>query len=53
MNSITKESPAMEAVTGRAGGADDYQIAFTLKPAGAQKFGQWTAANINQYMGVV
>ncbi len=42
-----------EAVTGRAGGADDYQIAFTLKPAGAQKFGQWTAANINQYMGVV
>lgn len=39
-------------VQGR-GGTDDYQISFALKPAGAEKFGQWTAANINQYMGVV
>ncbi|MFL6212236.1 MAG: protein translocase subunit SecD [Pyrinomonadaceae bacterium] len=35
--------------TGRSG----YRITFGLKPAGADKFGQWTGANINQYMGVV
>lgn len=40
------------AVQGRAGG-QDYQIQFSLKPGGAQKFGAWTGANINQYMGVV
>lgn len=40
------------AVQGR-GGADDYQISFALKPAGADKFGAWTGANINEYMGVV
>lgn len=32
---------------------DDYQIAFNLKPSGATKFGQWTGANVNQFMGVV
>ncbi|MBC8029957.1 MAG: protein translocase subunit SecD [Pyrinomonadaceae bacterium] len=36
-----------------AGGASAYQISFSLKPSGAQKFGAWTGANINQYMGVV
>lgn len=36
-----------------SGGADAYQIAFSLKPSGAQKFGPWTTANVNQYMGVV
>ncbi|CAN5791034.1 protein translocase subunit SecD [soil metagenome] len=35
------------------GGSSDYQISFSLKPAGAEKFGAWTGANINQYMGVV
>jgi preprotein translocase subunit SecD len=35
------------------GGGDAYQIAFALKPNGAQKFGTWTGANINEYMGVV
>ncbi len=40
------------AVQGRAGG-QDYQIQFSFKPAGAQTFGAWTGANINQYMGVV
>ncbi len=35
------------------GGGDSYQIAFALKPTGAQKFGSWTGANINEYMGVV
>ncbi len=41
-----------QAVTSRAG-SDDYQIQFSLKPAGAQKFGDWTGRNINEYMGVV
>lgn len=40
------------AVNSRGGGADDYQIQFSLKPNGAQKFGAWTGANINEYMGV-
>ena len=34
--------------------ADDaYEIIFTLKSEAAEKFGAWTAANINQYLGVV
>jgi len=28
-------------------------IGFTLRSEGAEKFGAWTAANINQYLGVV
>lgn len=32
---------------------DNYEILFTLKSEAADKFGAWTAANINQYMGVV
>ena len=34
-------------------GADEYEIDFSLKQAGAQKFGEWTGANLNEYMGVV
>ncbi len=34
-------------------GAKDFTISFSLKPAGAQKFGEWTGANVNQYMGAV
>jgi protein-export membrane protein SecD len=34
-------------------GDDTYEIHFTLKPEAAKKFGAWTAANINQYLGVV
>jgi preprotein translocase subunit SecD len=41
------------AATQSRGGADDYQISFSFKPAGAEKFGAWTGANINQYMGVL
>lgn len=33
--------------------ATDYQINFSFKPAGAQKFGDWTGRNINNYMAVV
>ncbi len=40
------------AIQGKAGGSD-YQIAFSFKPAGAQKFGDWTSKNINNYMAVV
>src|SRR6266550_690791 len=34
-------------------GADEYEIDFALKQIGSQKFGEWTGANINEYMGVV
>jgi len=33
--------------------SSDYQIVFALKPSGSEKFGRWTGANINKYMGVV
>ncbi|HKP38105.1 MAG TPA: protein translocase subunit SecD [Pyrinomonadaceae bacterium] len=36
-----------------SGGISDYQISFSLKPTGADKFGKWTGASINEYMGVV
>ncbi len=39
------------ALQGRGGG--DYQISFSFKPSGAQKFGDWTGKNINNYMAVV
>lgn len=37
----------------RTGNESDYQISFSLKPAGAVTFGDWTAKNINGYMAVV
>ncbi|HXF42371.1 MAG TPA: protein translocase subunit SecD [Pyrinomonadaceae bacterium] len=46
------ELRSAEAVT-RTGNQNDYQISFALKPAGAQKFGDWTSKNINNYMAVV
>lgn len=36
----------------RTGNDSDYQISFSLKPAGAAKFGDWTGKNIGNYMGV-
>ena len=36
----------------RTGNDNDYQISFSLKPAGAQVFGEWTGKNIGNYMGV-
>ena len=35
------------------GGGSDYQISFSLKPGGAQKFGDWTGKNVGAYMAVV
>ena len=37
----------------RTGNDNDYQISFSLKPAGAVKFGDWTSKNIGAYMAVV
>jgi preprotein translocase subunit SecD len=34
-------------------GGSDYQISFSLKPGGAQKFGDWTGKNVGAYMAVV
>jgi preprotein translocase subunit SecD len=60
---VVVESPAVvdgselrsaDASEGRAGGGDsNYEIDFTLKPTGAEKFGAWTGANVNAYMAVV
>jgi preprotein translocase subunit SecD len=41
------------ATQAQGGRADDFEIGFSLKKSGADKFGAWTGANINQYMGVV
>jgi preprotein translocase subunit SecD len=46
------ELRSAQAMNSRAGG-NDFEINFSLKPAGAQKFGAWTGANVNQYMAVV
>ncbi len=37
----------------RTGSDRDFEIGFSLKPTGAQKFGDWTGKNINNYMAVV
>jgi preprotein translocase subunit SecD len=41
------------AVPARAGATDEYEISFSLKKNGADKFGAWTGSHINEYMGVV
>jgi preprotein translocase subunit SecD len=41
------------AIPSQGGRSDDYEINFSLKKAGAEKFGAWTGAHINEYMGVV
>ena len=41
------------AVQAQGGRADDFEINFSLKKSGADKFGAWTGAHINEYMGVV
>lgn len=58
---VVVESPAVvdgselrdaSASQGRAGGTE-FEINFSFKPTGAQKFGEWTGKNINNYMAVV
>jgi len=41
------------AIPTQGGRSDDFEINFSLKKAGADKFGAWTGAHINEYMGVV
>jgi preprotein translocase subunit SecD len=41
------------AIPTRAGGTEDYEINFSLKKNGADKFGAWTGSHVNEYMGVV
>ena len=41
------------AVGTQGGRSEDYEINFSLKKSGADKFGAWTGAHINEYMGVV
>lgn len=41
------------AAVSRTGSNNDYQISFSFKPSGAQKFGEWTGKNIGNYMAVV
>jgi preprotein translocase subunit SecD len=59
---VVVESPAIidgselrtaNAVQARGGGSEDFQIQFTLKKNGADKFGEWTGTHINEYLGVV
>ncbi|HEX8458635.1 MAG TPA: protein translocase subunit SecD [Pyrinomonadaceae bacterium] len=60
---VVVESPAVidgselrtaDAAQGGGGvGNANYEIDFTLKPTGADKFGTWTAANVGAYMAVV
>ena len=53
MPAIVDGSELRNATAGNTGGANDYEISFSLKPSGAEKFGKWTTANVNEYMGVV
>ena len=41
------------AIPSQGGRADDFEINFSLKKSGADKFGAWTGSHINEYMGVV
>ena len=41
------------AIQSQGGGVNDYEIDFSLKKTGADKFGAWTGAHIGEYMGVV
>jgi preprotein translocase subunit SecD len=59
---VVVESPAVvdgselrtaSAVQSHGGSVHDYEINFSLKKTGAEKFGNWTSAHVNDYMGVV
>ena len=51
---IVSGSDLRKATAARsAADADEYEIQFSLNKEGAARFGAWTGANINQYLGVV
>lgn len=49
---VANEDIRYAQAVSRTGSPNDYQISFTLKPESATKFGNWTEANINQYLAV-
>ena len=50
---ITGEDVRSADAISRSGSDLDYQISFSLKREGAERFGDWTAKNINNYLAVV
>ena len=59
---VVVESPAIingtelrnaGAIPTTGGRSDDFEISFSLKKNGADKFGAWTGSHINEFMGVV
>jgi len=58
---LVVESPAVvdgtdlrnAVATEAKNGSAVYTISFSLRPSGAEKFGDWTASHINEYLGVV
>ena len=50
---VTGEDIRNAYADSRTGSDLDYQIAFTLKKDGAEKLGEWTGRNINNYLAVV
>jgi len=51
---IVDGSELRKATAARSpGGGTEYQIQFSLNKTGADKFGAWTGANINEYLGIV
>ncbi|MCY7346446.1 MAG: protein translocase subunit SecD [Pyrinomonadaceae bacterium] len=58
---VVVESPAVvdgselrdASAISQPGNDSDFQISFSFKPNGAQKFGDWTGKNIGNYMAVV
>jgi protein-export membrane protein SecD len=41
------------SATPSTGNANNYQVQFSLRPNGAERFATWTAAHINEYIAVV
>lgn len=41
------------SATPSAGSSDNYDIQFSLKKDGAERFGSWTGSHINEYIGIV
>lgn len=50
---ITGDQLRSAQAVSRTGSDFDYQIAFTLSREGAERFGDWTGKNINNYLAVV
>lgn len=49
---IVDSSSVRDAVAVKSRGTE-YQVNFTLDPNGAERFGSWTAANINEYLAII